>query len=109
MAAAAAPPAANPSPGAGSPAAAATTPAAGQARLRLSFTAESWVEVKDGRGEVLLRALNPGGSEKQLDGQPPFAVVVGNVAGTTLTYNGAPVSLVSPKRDNVSRLTVPAQ
>lgn len=71
--------------------------------LMLRAAAESWVEVRDSAGRVLLsRSLAPG-EAAGLDGSLPLKVVVGNAEATQVTFRGQPVSLAGT-RDNVARL-----
>ena len=68
-------------------------PPAGQARIRLVFSGESWTELRDGGGNVLLSRRNAAGSEQSAEGTPPFDVVVGNARDVKLYYNGAEVDM----------------
>jgi cytoskeleton protein RodZ len=68
-------------------------PAAARGALHLEFGVESWSEIKDASGRVLLRKLNPAGSSVDLKGQPPFELVIGGAAQVQLTYNGRPIDM----------------
>ena len=84
------------------PAAPADGPVAGGV-LMLRAAAESWIEVRDGAGRILLsRSLAPG-EAAGLDGSLPLRVVVGNAEATQVTFRGQPVALAAT-RDNVARL-----
>lgn len=61
--------------------------------VRLSFEGESWTEVKDGRGKLLLSRINPRGTQQVLRGKPPFSLTIGNAAEVKLVYNNKPVDL----------------
>lgn len=61
--------------------------------IHLVFGGESWAEVKDGRGKLLLSKINPPGSEQVLRGAPPYALTIGNAAQVKLVYNNKPVDL----------------
>ena len=61
--------------------------------VRLSFEGESWTEVKDGRGRLLLSRINPRGTQQVLQGKPPFSLTIGNAAEVKLVYNNRPVDL----------------
>lgn len=75
--------------------------------LQLRCTEESWVEVRDARGQSLLsRNVQPGESVG-LDGVLPLRVTIGNAAATQLAFRGQPVNLASRTRDNVARLELP--
>ena len=64
-----------------------------QARIRLVFSGESWTELRDGGGNLLLSRKNAAGSEQTAEGVPPFDVVVGNARDVKLFYNGAEVDM----------------
>jgi cytoskeleton protein RodZ len=75
--------------------------------LSVRTTAESWVEVQDGRGQTLLsRSVQPGESVG-LDGALPLRLTIGNAAVTQLLFRGQPVDLAASTRDNVARLQLP--
>ena len=74
--------------------------------MRLVFDEESWVEVTDRNGEVILSTLGEQGTTRTVSGQPPLLVVVGNTAGVKLTYNDQPVDLAPHTRADVARLTL---
>ncbi len=75
--------------------------------LQLRCAEESWVEVRDARGQSLLsRNVQPGESVG-LDGALPLRVTIGNAAATQLAFRGQPVSLSGRTRDNVARLELP--
>ncbi len=78
----------------------------GRARLMFTFDVESWVEITDANGKVLLSAINPAGTEKNLVGTAPFSMVIGNASGVRLTYNGKPVELAPHRSSDVARLTL---
>jgi cytoskeleton protein RodZ len=91
-------PSANPAP--------APAPAAGQHRINLSFERESWVEITDRAGRRLISQLNPAGSERAIDGEPPFDVIVGNAQYVKLTYDHRPIDLMPYVKVEVARFTL---
>jgi cytoskeleton protein RodZ len=83
-------------------AASAPAPRTTSGALLLKASAESWVEVIDGRGTVLVsRALQPGES-LGLDGASPLRVRIGNPSATSVTYKGRAVTM-APTRDNIAK------
>ena len=78
----------------------------GSGKLRFRFHGNSWVEIRDGRGKVILSKLNVAGSEAEVTGQPPFNVIVGNAPEVELSYNDHEVDLESHTKVAVARLTV---
>ena len=95
-------------PGNATPAVLANKPAAagGKRRIVMKFERESWVEVKDRNGVILLSQLNPGGTEKSLEGNAPFSLVIGNAASVRVTYNDQPVDLRPHFKVDVARFTL---
>jgi cytoskeleton protein RodZ len=86
------------------PPAAAVAEAAAAGIAVLRTTDQSWIEVQDGRGQVLLSRMLMAGEVVGLDGALPLRVKIGNVAATELSFRGQPVNLASTARDNVARL-----
>jgi len=74
--------------------------------LRFVFSKPSWVEVRDRTGQTIFSQLSPGGSERTVEGTPPFNVVIGNAVHVTLTYKGQNIDLSKRSKDDVARLTL---
>ncbi|MBS0336891.1 MAG: DUF4115 domain-containing protein [Proteobacteria bacterium] len=81
-------------------------PEGGRRRIVLSFDKESWVEIKAGNGELLLSQMNPAGTEKVVEGVPPFLVTIGNAPNVRMIYNEQPVDLRPHFKVDVARLTL---
>ena len=81
------------------------TPAASGV-LHIEFGEESWVEIKDASGRMLVRQLYPPGSSVDVNGHPPFDVVIGNAAQARMTYNGRPIDLKPFIAVTVARFTL---
>lgn len=63
--------------------------------LFVSAEEECWIKVTDGAGGTLHAALMSPGESLSLSGLAPFKVVVGNVQGVSLNFNGEQVNLDS--------------
>lgn len=74
--------------------------------LILRFNDDSWVEVRQADGKILMSQLNHAGAGKALDGAPPLELVIGNAPGVALQYHGSAVDLAPFTRDRVARLTL---
>lgn len=72
--------------------------------LSLRASQESWVEVADGRGTILLSRTVQSGERVGLEGALPLRVIIGNASGTELLFRGQPVDLLAATRDNVARV-----
>jgi cytoskeleton protein RodZ len=80
--------------------------AAGDRVVRMTFTRESWVEVRDRSGRVIFAQTNPPGSAQSISGQPPFRLVVGNAGGVRVNYNDRQIDLAPHTQVDVARLTL---
>ncbi len=74
--------------------------------LSFSFENPCWVEVADASGEVLFAGLKPAGSNLRITGNAPFKIVLGNVDGASLTYNGEAVTLAPQRNGRPLRFVV---
>ncbi|MEO8081735.1 MAG: helix-turn-helix domain-containing protein [Caldimonas sp.] len=72
--------------------------------LAVQAAAASWVEVIDGRGQVLLARVVQPGEAVGIDGPPPFKLRIGNAEGTRIVFRGQPIELAAFTRDNIARL-----
>ncbi|MFT7774549.1 helix-turn-helix domain-containing protein [Roseateles sp.] len=98
------PPAAAPAPVAASvPVKTAVAVAPGSA-LRVVATADTWIEVIDAQGQLLLSRVLREGEQQEYSGAAPYKVRVGNVSGTRIEWRGAAVDLAARGKDNVARL-----
>ena len=78
----------------------------GEIRVRMEFEGESWVEIKDGEGKMLMSQLNPSGSRRVVSGRAPMSLVIGNAANVRVVYNDKPVDLKPYIQIEVARLTL---
>lgn len=73
--------------------------------LQFNFREQSWVEVRQADGSLLMSRLNDGGTQEMLDGRPPYTLVIGNASKVDLEYRGKPVDLSAiASREDVARL-----
>jgi cytoskeleton protein RodZ len=68
-------------------------PGAGRARLRLSFSADSWVEVKDATGRRMFAGNGQANSVKTIAGMAPMRVYLGFGSGVQLEINDRAVAI----------------
>lgn len=80
--------------------------ASGGTVLRLAFDQQSWVQIRDASGKVVLEALFPPGSSREITARPPLTLVVGNAAGVHVTYGDRAIDLAPHTRVAVARLTL---
>lgn len=58
--------------------------------IKLTFDADSWVQVTDANGQRVFYDLGKKGVVRTLQGVPPLQVVVGYSPGVKIEYNGVP-------------------
>ncbi|QEZ47065.1 RodZ domain-containing protein [Cupriavidus oxalaticus] len=81
---------------------------AGEGDLQIRFAGDTWYEIRDSSGKVVLGGTARAGQAVAGGGKAPYRVVIGNVKGVeSMTRNGAPVDLKAANRNNVARLTLP--
>lgn len=74
--------------------------------LVMRFNDDSWVEVRQADGKILMSQLNHAGAGKALDGAPPLELVIGNAPAVALQYRGSAVDLAPYTRDRVAHITL---
>ena len=84
----------------------AAEPVVSGSELELYFRGESWVEITDREGRILF-GLQREGMRRQLTGQPPFQVLLGNAPAVDVYLDGEPYT-VAPRNinGNVARFTI---
>ncbi len=78
----------------------------GMGVIVLTFSQESWVEVKNGNGETIFAELNPQGVDREIIGKPPLSLIIGNASGVRLSFNNNIVDLAPHTRVSVARLVL---
>jgi len=81
-------------------------PAPGVHRIVLRLEREAWIEVKDGAERLLVSSLNAAGTERVVQGRPPFSLVIGNAQYVRVIYDDKPVDLQPYVKVEVARLTL---
>ena len=76
------------------------------AQLRIVFTKDSWVEVREREGKVIFSQRLAGGVERQLSGKGPLTLHIGNAPGVEIYWRGQAVDLAPHSRGNIARLVL---
>lgn len=84
--------------------AATAPPVAGQRQLAFTFTADSWVEIRDAQDRIVLSELNRAGSSRSISAVFPVSLVIGNAKSVRLSIDGTPHDLVPATKVDVARL-----
>ncbi len=75
-------------------------------RLGLQFNQESWVEISDARRRLLF-GLQRQGNRREITGEPPFNLLIGNARGVELTINDEPFAVpASGVRGKIARFEI---
>ena len=59
-------------------------------KVKLKFSATSWVDLRDANGQRLLYENVNEGREISVQGKPPFSIFLGNADGVEIDYGGKP-------------------
>ena len=74
--------------------------------LEFSFEDDSWVQVTDASGTMLVNAAQQAGTTLTLDGDAPFDVALGNAPAVTLKFQGEEVDIDDHTEGNTARFTL---
>ncbi len=80
--------------------------AIGTGVLGFTFTGESWVEVTDAGGKILISRRFRAGEAEEATGKTPLSVVIGNAQATRMAFNGTEFNLAPFTRVSVARVVV---
>ena len=79
----------------------------GQARLQLTFSAKTWVQVLDSNDKRLFYNLAKPGQSIDLLGHPPLRVTLGRTRGVQVRFNDTPFDFAPFIAKGVARFTLP--
>lgn len=65
------------------------------AQIRFRFSADCWIEVRNGDSRVIYSSMKRADDVLELSGKPPFKVTLGYAPGVSVSYNGEPVAIPS--------------
>jgi len=68
--------------------------------LRIEFESESWVEIKDRDGNILLSQMYQPGSDLQLQGNAPLSVLIGHAQSARVFYRDKQIDLTPYTRSS---------
>jgi cytoskeleton protein RodZ len=91
--------------GEAAPAPVVPTPASGSL-LSIATTGESWVEVVNGSGTVVIQRMLQAGDAVDFSSAPPYTVVLGRAEAAQVTVRGKPFDVTRFARNNVARFEV---
>ena len=85
-----------------------SSPSENGPQIRISVSADSWIEITDSRGEVIEKDLLRGGNQRTYSGSPPFELMLGRPSAVVVEFNGEPIDLEPHVRGDVAHLTLGA-
>ncbi len=74
--------------------------------LTIAATGESWVEVTNGAGSVVIQRMLKPGDAIDFSSSPPYSVVLGRAESAQVTVRGRPMDVNAIARNNVARFEV---
>jgi len=77
-----------------------------QQGLRVSTSADTWVEILDADGTQLEMDLIRADESRRYDGNPPYRVLIGRASAVRMQLDGEQVDLAPHTRGNVARMTL---
>ena len=77
-----------------------------QSRIDFELTQPSWIEVLNGREELLVSRILSAGKQS-VTGAPPLKVRIGNASAVRLQFDGSPVDLAPYTKAEIARVTLP--
>lgn len=85
---------------------AASSAATSAAPLVIRLQATAWIEVRDSKGQMLVKRMVKAGETLQLSPTVPFFVYVGKADSAELSWQGKPVDLKPHTQNNEARLQI---
>ena len=76
------------------------------ASISLSYSEDSWIDIRDATGKPLIRRLGKAGGSNTVTGVAPFEVLLGYSPGVSIEYNGEPYDISSIQTRPVARFLI---
>ncbi|MFM5880182.1 RodZ domain-containing protein [Aeromonas sanarellii] len=92
-----------------SPAESATTEPAKAPQLKMSFTADCWLDVKDANGKTLFSGLKKANDELVLEGPEPLKFIIGAPMAVNLEYQGKSFDMSRYNNGRTARFSLPQE
>ncbi len=73
------------------------------ASISLSYSEDSWIDIRDATGKPLIRRLGKAGGSNTITGVAPFEVLLGYSPGVSIEYNGEPYDISAFQSRPVAR------
>ncbi|MDO2947374.1 DUF4115 domain-containing protein [Aeromonas simiae] len=89
--------------------AATETEEAAAPQLKLSFTADCWLEIKDADGKIVFSGLKKANDELNLEGKEPLKLLVGAPMAIRIQYKGQEIDMSRYNNGRTARITLPQE
>ncbi|WP_368211738.1 RodZ domain-containing protein [Aeromonas sp. s10] len=86
-----------------------TTESAKAPQLKMSFTADCWLDVKDANGKTLFSGLKKANDELVLEGPEPLRFIIGAPMAVNLEYQGKSFDMSRYNNGRTARFTLPQE
>lgn len=81
-------------------------PASPTADIFIVTRADAWIEIRDATGRRLHYSIAKPGNEIRIDGERPYAVVIGNAPAVSLEFEGTPFEIARHAEDGIARFSL---
>lgn len=71
--------------------------------LVIAFSKDCWIRIRDGAGNTLSSGVKKAGEVLTLESGAPYSLLIGNVEGVLVSFNGEPVDLAPYNDKNVAK------
>ena len=86
-----------------------TTEPAKAPQLKMSFTADCWLDVKDANGKTLFSGLKKANDELVLEGPEPLRFIIGAPMAVNLEYQGKSFDMSRYNNGRTARFSLPQE
>ncbi|QPR86860.1 RodZ domain-containing protein [Aeromonas hydrophila] len=87
----------------------ATSEPANVPQLKMSFTADCWLDVKDAKGKTLFSGLKKANDELVLEGPEPLKFIIGAPMAVNIEYQGKSIDMSRYNNGRTARLSLPQE
>ncbi|MDF2412560.1 cytoskeleton protein RodZ [Aeromonas sp. 1HA1] len=87
----------------------ATTDPAKAPQLKMSFTADCWLDVKDAKGKTLFSGLKKANDQLVLEGPEPLKLIIGAPMAVNMEYQGKSIDMSRYNNGRTARLSLPQE
>lgn len=78
-------------------------------QLKMSFTADCWLDVKDAKGKTLFSGLKKANDQLVLEGPEPLKFIIGAPMAVNIEYQGKSIDMSRYNNGRTARLSLPQE